>query len=604
MNITKYYSKDDKKAPIYRARATLQKGYTVVNADELFYRYVGSNSANPFPLMVHPEDAACVKDALERLDEGAQRLILRLLCDDGSYRYMYVVFEHNGREQDGFKYVDVSMLDIMRIHHRYESDYVRLVKYRKFMSLSSQLYFEYLFDTDQVSIYEYVNERSIPRFKDTLENLQQNVLDSDAFTFKQKAEFEGLVEYLKSSAETMELELDGEIFGLDCGYMHLNGGLVYIENKKEMMAGVFTVTGEVKRDDKYYLSVHAFDNATGVYNKRAIKEIAMELIAKATSNKVLLAVMDIDDFKNINDVYGHMMGDEIIAKVAEVIRTTLGHRGYVGRFGGDEFMVVTEKVKDTEDFAKIFKTVRKNIQWSCGELLNGMEVTLSIGVATYPDHAANYDELFQIADKCLYIGKAKGKNRVINYKPEMHAGYDMAKETKEKGMPLSVDQACNAVVRLMGNTLVNTYEELNKDVKGFLNEYGIHRIMICEGVNYTTCHVVNGDQIAEDAPAPLLQMDFWNHEDADLLFDTNGVLVRNRVESYEDTYPNMCQQLAKQGTDSFVAVKVKMDDGKNLLVFFDMVHMHHKWSTNESGLLHISAWIIARRYLRVINEKV
>ena len=102
--------------------------------------------------------------------------------------------------------------------------------------------------------------------------------------------------------------------------------------------------------------------------------------------------MDIDDFKNINDTFGHVMGDEVIAKVAEIIRTSLGNRGYVGRFGGDEFMVVTDRVKDAENFSKIFKTIRKNITWSCGEMMPNMEVTLSLGLATYPDHASNYDE--------------------------------------------------------------------------------------------------------------------------------------------------------------------------------------------------------------------
>lgn len=602
MNITKYYSIEDKNSPIFRGRATLQKGYTVVDATEPFYRYVGGNSAKPFPLLVHPEDADCVRDALDHLDEEPQRLIFRLLCGDGSYRYMYGVIAYNGREQDGFRFIDINILDIMRIHHKYDSDAAKLVKYRKYMSLSDKLYFEYSYANDRISIFEYVNSRAVNRFNDTLANLQKQVVESESFTFKQKAEFEGFAEYLNNFAETMELEMDGEIFGLDCGYMQLNGGIIYIDNSREMMAGTIDVMGEVKKDDKYYMSPHAFDNATGIYNKRAIKEIAMELIANAKDNKVLLSVMDIDDFKSINDTFGHMTGDEVIAKVAEIIRTTLGRRGYVGRFGGDEFMVVTDKVKDADDFAKIFKTVRKNVTWSCGELLSNMEVTLSLGMASYPDDATNYDELFKVADKCLYIAKAKGKNRLIIYKPEKHADFDMTAETANKRMPLTYDQACSTIVNIMEDLGADTPERFDKSMQVFLQKFDIDRMMICMGDDYRTKQVVWSPEVGADAPETLKDMAFWAREKAISLFDKKGVLVRNKILPFEDTHPDIYEGLKSQMTENFVAVKVNPASDTQMLVFFDVVKRHRKWSASEEGLLYIAAWSIAQRYMMVSDK--
>ena len=603
MNITKYYSKEDDSARSYRSRATLQQGYTVVDANEAFYRYVGSNSARPFPKIVHPEDADCVIDALEHLREEPQRLIFRLLCDDGSYRYVYGVFEYNGREQDGFRFIEVNMLDIMRIHHRFDLEHNKLIKYRRFMSFSDELYFEYSYATDRLGIFEYIDDRSVMRFDDTLTKLQKKVLESSDYTFKQKAEFESLQEYLNAFAETMELELDGDIFGLDCGYMHLNGGLMYVNNVKEMMVGVITVTGEVKKDDKYYMSSHAFDNATGVYNKRAIKELAMELIAQAKDNKVLLSVMDIDDFKNINDTFGHMKGDEIIAKVADIIKTTLGNRGYVGRFGGDEFMVVADKVEDAADFATIFKTVRKNIAWSCGEMLHNMDVSLSLGMAVYPEHASNYEELFKVADKCLYIAKAKGKNRLISYDPELHANYDMAADNMDKRMPMTFEQSCSAVVDVMEDLGRDNPERFDKSVQGFLQNYNIDRMMIYAGDGYKMLHMVRIPNLPEDLPTPETDMAFWEQEDAETLFDKKGVLIRNKVLPFEDTHPRVYEALKRQGTENFVAVKVCPAAGPKLLVFLDVIQRPRKWSNSEEGLLYIAAWSIAQRYL-VMSEKV
>ncbi len=602
MNITKYYSKEDKNPHIYRGRATLQKGYTVVDADESFYRYIGANSARPFPKLVHPDDVECVIDALGHLDEEPQRLIFRLLSSDGSYRYMYGVFEHNGRELDGFQTIDLNLLDIMRIHHRYDSDFVKLTKYRKFMSLSDELYFEYSFESDYLTIFEYINNRAIQRYKDTLSNLQQSVSASDKFTFKQKAEFESFSEYLKNSTETMELELDGEVFGLDCGYMHIVGGLVYVNNTKELMAGTITVMGDLKKDDKYYMGAHAFDNATNVYNKRAIKEIAMELVTNAKDNKVLLSVMDIDDFKNINDTYGHMKGDEVIAKVAEIIQATLGNRGFVGRFGGDEFMVVTDKVKDAENFADIFKTIRKNIMWSCGELLSDMEVTLSLGLSIYPDHASNYEDLFNVADKCLYIAKAKGKNRLIIYTPEMHANYKMAAKTADKRMPMTFEQSCTALVGVMEGLGKDNPECFDKSVQEFLQSYSIDRVLLYSGDEYQKIHVVYHPEVSREECPVVENMAFWKQDNAAALFDKKGVLVRNKVLPFEDTHPDIYKALSSQGTNNFVAVKVKPADGPDMLVFFDMIKMQRKWSSSEVALLYISAWTIAQRYLVMLSE--
>lgn len=102
-----------------------------------------------------------------------------------------------------------------------------------------------------------------------------------------------------------------------------------------------------------------------------------------------LTIIDVDDFKTINDTYGHMFGDEVLSRVSEIIRSDLNARGVAGRFGGDEFMILFENVKSEQELRLILKTITKNIQWA-------------------------------FADKALYIAKAKGKNRYIIYDGRKH----------------------------------------------------------------------------------------------------------------------------------------------------------------------------------------
>lgn len=601
MNITQYYSEGDRTSRIYRGRCILQKGYTIVDADEPFYRYVGTNSGRPFPVLVHPEEAKEVENALANLNQE-QRLIFRLLGQDGNYRYVYGVFQYNGRVDQGFPLVEVQLMDIMRIHHKFDEYARNIAKYRKFMTLSTQLYFEYLYKTDEIFLYEYIDDRSIVRFHDTLANLQQVVSESKRYSFRQKAELEGFQEALVNMSETMELEIDGEIFGLDCGYIHVRGAILYLSGVRELMVASLSVTGEVKKEDKYYMSSQAFDTATSVYNKRAIKEIAMDLIANSSNKKILLGVMDIDDFKNINDTFGHMVGDEVIAKVAENIKITLGTRGYVGRFGGDEFMVVLDKIQDDTDFSMIFKTVRKNVAYECRDLLHGMEVTLSIGVATFPDHASGYEGLFRIADKCLYIAKAKGKDRVIFYKPEVHSYYDMQQASVQIHMPMSYSQSCNEVTKLM-KMGPQTAESLAADVEHFLEAFRIDRMVICEGddcrVQFTaTCDKYHPEPFPEVTAVP-----FMIKEEMRALYDENGILARNGLTRFQDTDSEVYNELTALGVTGFIAAQVKLEGHPELLVMFYFGGRTRKWGSNETGLINIAAWNVAERYLRLVDEK-
>lgn len=155
----------------------------------------------------------------------------------------------------------------------------------------------------------------------------------------------------------------------------------------------------------------------------------------------------------------------------------------------------------------------------------------------------------------------------------------------------------------MGNSMVNTFEALDADVKRFLDTYGIHRVLIGAGEVYQVVRTVKGSSIGQEVPLSLSKMDFWCDASALSLFDANGVMLCNRVSHWEDKCPKMCSALTGQGTESFVAVKVDMDGGQRLMILFEMVQQHRKWSASESGLLHIAAWIIARRYLRVVQKE-
>ena len=156
------------------------------------------------------------------------------------------------------------------------------------------------------------------------------------------------------------------------------------------------------------------DPLTGLLNRRAFWEIARHLacLAQRRYSTVGVMMLDLDDFKKVNDTRGHVIGDEVLKGAAKVIRDALRGADVVGRYGGEEFAVFMPEAKPIEATA-----VAERIRTSVASVLSGDEaVTLSIGLVTGPigtDVDAALQQLTIEADALLYEAKRQGKNRVV-----------------------------------------------------------------------------------------------------------------------------------------------------------------------------------------------
>lgn len=173
-----------------------------------------------------------------------------------------------------------------------------------------------------------------------------------------------------------------------------------------------------KTDPATNLYAESRDGLTGLYNKKAITELAVKKINEQKTPCSLI-IIDIDKFKECNDTYGHVFGDRVIVAVSSCIKDAINGVGIAGRIGGDEFLIILDKT-DEEDIRNITRNIRTAIQWNITSVEPGSIVTCSMGIARFPSNAENYDDLFKMADKCLYIAKYRGRNCYIIYKPEIH----------------------------------------------------------------------------------------------------------------------------------------------------------------------------------------
>jgi diguanylate cyclase (GGDEF)-like protein len=164
------------------------------------------------------------------------------------------------------------------------------------------------------------------------------------------------------------------------------------------------------------------DELTGLYNRRFLEEYARKLLAMARRKGQPLGIimMDLDHFKEFNDVYGHEVGDRILRHFAKTATQAMREANLAARYGGEEFVVILPET-DAQGCLRLAERIRLAVERMV--VPSGTEkplpqVTVSLGIAVYPDHGQSLEELLQASDKALYESKRAGRNRSTVYVPQ------------------------------------------------------------------------------------------------------------------------------------------------------------------------------------------
>ena len=217
----------------------------------------------------------------------------------------------------------------------------------------------------------------------------------------------------KVAAGDLEVNLP-VLSGSEVGYLTevFNDMVARLRQGREQLA-VINETLRKKNKELHELSIT--DSLTGLYNRKHLMETLENEVARSKRHKhdFSVLVIDIDHFKEYNDTYGHLAGDEVLSRLATVFKESVRSCDYVARYGGEEFILVLPEI-GPEDGVKAAERIRKKV---AKESFAGdgkpIQVTVSVGVASYPKDGDDSQSIIRHADTALYKSKESGRNRVV-----------------------------------------------------------------------------------------------------------------------------------------------------------------------------------------------
>jgi diguanylate cyclase len=256
------------------------------------------------------------------------------------------------------------------------------------------------------NIYDVLPGLDKKYFKDLIHQVAEN----DSKMFFSAAMHKDLINSKrKLNLKISKLEEDGK----NCilfEFIDVTSQFFRINHLKEYVNGLYILNEELKEKEKTINNLAYYDSLTGLANRTMFYKMADKFYNNSKRNELLLALMfiDVNKFKNINDTYGHKIGDEVLKEVGKVLINSTREGDIAARFGGDEFLVLLPFIKKYEDIKVITSRILdiRNKSFKLGE--NEINISLSLGVSVYPKDGDTIDELITKADKKMYIEKRNG----------------------------------------------------------------------------------------------------------------------------------------------------------------------------------------------------
>lgn len=371
------------------------------------------------------------------------------------------------------------------------------------------------------------------------------------------------------------------------------------DGKTDRMVGRFCCVQQEKAITERMRRRAEIDVLTNVYNHKAFEEYCAKELAECTTN-ALFVMLDIDDFKMINDTQGHAVGDMVLSQTGSILSEVTGDRGIVGRLGGDEFAVFASGFQNSVEMEEFCVSLRENLK----KIIFDMEYSVSIGAAKLDGRRISFPDFYYEADRAVYAAKRGGKNRIVfydqikeNQEPETADPVEpILAQGNEKSMLRQLRTCMEALgSEGIGDALMQTFEALRQYfdadcvVLAYAKEGGIRYVEECHRdtaqmmARLVTEEIESGD--AEGVIQEIGQL---------------GDVVIPDIKSLRESHPVIYEYLAELRARS--AAGISLYTGDHLLGIL-MVLNPHRHLEEADVLSMLGTTLAARIELRNLQEQ-
>ena len=452
----------------------------------------------------------------------------------------------------------------------YNSD--ELVQY---LSLSTQTQLRYVIDADALEVFQVTSDGKQVLYEGGLKDWLQQICGGE------DEKIQALCRDIHSGRASFSYELQGKDTQCTLRCKTESG-----PSGERLCYGVVESTGTPSEFS--FRRASDKDAMLDMLNKKAITEYAKQRLSHPELYSYLV-ILDLDNFKMVNDTFGHMFGDQVLVTFTEIINKAMGSHGVVGRLGGDEILIVTKDICSKAALRPFLREIRTNVELTYKGKLEGISLTCSIGAAAYPEHADSYEAAMALADKMLYLAKDKGRNRYLIYTPELHQDY-VNKRTNGISRPRQPVREYNNI----GILQYMLQEYLIKQAS--CNDYVFEQIGRSFLLSEVLCIYNHGNigfrWSCDGGGLRPEDMDFLDVEDPFLdQVDENGLYLMDGRYLIEEDFPQLYEKLAARKIEAAIFYRMMKGGKPDGYVLFAKHHLRQKWSEYETIALAVAAKI-------------
>lgn len=529
--------------------------------------------------------------------------VFRLKKKNNGWHYNVVRIHTEKGMVENRRNIGVEIIDINESVGDYETAMDSLSRVRLLMSLTDEFAFIYDKATNMFKMFKYDRFNRIILYDMDIDQWKREMLSKSYVKYDEKAMLDTLVLNMKTYADSFSIKMNCAIRTQS----DIFEAVRFIGTVHNESSGNKIIVGRVVSDESVghastameIMNELQYDSLTGVYNKKTITEYAKKRISEEKEKRIVIAILDVDHFKSVNDTFGHLYGDKVLARVGGRLKEIVGEDGVIGRIGGDEFMIVFNGLDDDQVLRGMLRAIRTQIKWEFAEDFENLSITCSIGASIFPVNGRDYEDLFKKADCCLYIAKEKGRDRYVFFRDEMHrASYEaMLNQNQLNAMknPREIRELKN-VASFMENAMTDSRKAILDAMRHMKDTFGIDNINIYYGEGMKKVY-----SFGSDIPEAKDAMYVFSEEFQELMGENERFLQIGFADTFSDITPDFCGRMKAERIAS--TIQCYIGDKRNIkgLVTFNKCREASQWANYEIDCARIFAAVLSSMALNDIG---